>query len=297
MNKILPHLALVTANMIWALAYPLYAIVMPSHIAPLPLFTATLIVTAVLSFVPLLWQRAEPMVRADIASIVGASLLVALLRKGMLLFALAMSSPVDGSIIATLGPIMVLLISASMGIDRITTKKGVGLIVGLAGAVAIILSGARGSHSETGLIGNLMLVACAIISAIYMVWFKSLLKRYTPITLLRWSFTIAALVFTPFGIESLMKVDFHSMPPHILWAVIYLIIMPTYPPNLLLNYALKRVSPTVTSTYIYLQPIAAVIISMALHIERIEWTTLLYALVIFLGVGIVIRSYPKRESV
>ena len=67
--------------------------------------------------------------------------------------------------------------------------------------------------------------------------------------------------------------------------------VPTYLPNLMLNYALKSVPATVSSIYTYLQPVLAVILSVAMGLDRLHLDTALCALVIFFGVGLVIRSY------
>lgn len=70
-----------------------------------------------------------------------------------------------------------------------------------------------------------------------------------------------------------------------------MVFVPTYVPNLLLNYSLKYVQPTVSSIYTYLQPVLAVVLSVAMGLDRLHLDTALCALVIFFGVGLVIRSY------
>jgi drug/metabolite transporter (DMT)-like permease len=69
--------------------------------------------------------------------------------------------------------------------------------------------------------------------------------------------------------------------------------VPTYLPNLLLNYSLRIVAPTVSSIYSYLQPVVAVGLAVAMGLDRLHADTLFFAIVIFLGVGIVLRSYRR----
>ncbi len=292
LKRYIPHLALLCTNLIWAIAYPLYHLVLGRYIQPISILTATLIVSALFSFIPLLWQPRERVKHEDIIALFGAAILIAVIRKGLLIFALSKTSPIDGSIISTFTPIVILIISIIIGIERFSISKVVGLLLGLGGAIGVILtSGSGASHPSQELLGNVMVLGCAIISAIYMVWFKSLLKRYSPTTILRWMFCISAIIVTPFGIKPLISSDFSAMPPHIIAATLYLIIMPTYVPNLLQNYALKYVQPTVSGTFAYLQPIVAGGVSMALGIDTPEWETILFTLLIFLGVGVVVRSY------
>ncbi len=291
-----PHLALLGTNLAWAIAYPMYHMVLPHYIHPLSILTATLIISALFSLIPLLWEPYERVDRHDIISLIGASLLIAVIRKGLLIYALSKTNPIDGSIISTFTPIVVLIISIIVGIERFNIKKATGLLLGLGGAVGVILTSSEGASSNSGDVvkGNIMVLCCAIISAIYMVWFKSLLKRYSPNTIMRWVFCIAAIVVTPFGIKPLIATNWGAMPTHIIWAVAYVMVIPTYLPNLLLNYALEFVPPTVSGTYTYIQPIIAGAITMALGIGSPELATVAFAVLIFLGVGIVIRSYDSH---
>ncbi len=227
-------------------------------------------------------------------SMVGAALLIAILRKFMLLYGLSLTSPIDGSIIGTVAPVVVLVISVLVGSELFSPRKLAGVLLGFGGAVGVILSGG-GSGAQSQLLGNVMILLCAFIAAIYMVWFKDLLSRYRPTTVLRWMFCIAALIFTPIGAKSLLEVDTTGWTLNVWLAVAYLVAMPTYIPNLLLTSGLSRVSPTVTSIYTYLQPVGAVALSVAFGLDKLRLETVLFALLIFVGVGLVIGA-PKSDA-
>ncbi len=229
-------------------------------------------------------------------AIVGAALLIALLRKGMLIVGLSMTSSIDGSIISTISPVVVLIIAVIARVERFSIRKAIGILLGLSGALGVILSGSGSTHASSGVVGNILMLLCAFISAIYMVWFKSLLKKYDPLTLLRWMFCITAIVFAPFGLHTLFSVDTSKFTTHVWLAVLYLAVMPTYIPNLLLTGALKQVTPTISSTYIYLQPTVAVLISVWSGLDTLRTITVLFAALIFTGVGIVITT-PKSGTI
>ncbi len=293
------HIQLLLGNLIWAFGYPIYNFAMPHYIKPIPLFTLTTITAAILSLSSLLWRNdTTPRVeRKDMMSILGAALLIALLRKGMLIYGLSLTSPIDGSIISTIGPVVVLVISVMMGVEHFSTRKALGILLGLGGALGVILTGGGAEHHTSGIVGNVLMVLCAFISAIYMVWFKSLLAKYDPLTLLRWMFCISAVVFLPFGFDTLFTIDTAKFTPQAWLAVAYLVVMPTYIPNLLLTSALRRVTPTVSSTYIYLQPTVAVAISVATGLDTLRIVTVLFAALIFMGVGVVITTPREVKKV
>lgn len=290
MNNITAHLELLVCNLIWACAYPLYNFVLKSHIDPLPLLTATMIFSALLSLTSLITRgEEEHRVEArDILPIVAGALLIALLRKGMLMFGLSLTTSVDAPIISTTTPVVVLVISVLLGLEHFSRRKSLGVLLGLGGAIGVILTGGSAS-GEAKMLGNLLILGCALISAIYMLWFKGLLRRYSPLTITRWMFCVAAVAVIPFGIEPLLHVDVSGWSPKVWLAVGYLVVMPTYLPNLLLTSALRRVPPTVTSIYTYVQPVVAVTISVVVGLDRLHPLTALFAVMIFAGVWIVIR--------
>ena len=72
-----------------------------------------------------------------------------------------------------------------------------------------------------------------------------------------------------------------------------MLIVPTYLPNLLLNYSLRFVEPTVSSIYTYIQPVLAVSLSVAMGLDVLHLDTALFAVVLFAGVWMVISSYRR----
>lgn len=297
MNRFKPHIALLFCNIVWAMDYPFYNLVLPRYVRPMAMVAASLTVTALLSLVPLLWEKGERIARGDIRKLIGAALLIGVLRKSLIMFGLSMTSPIDGSIIDTIVPLVVLLLSVVLGMDRFTPLRVTGLVLGMAGAVAVVLVGAAPSHQHSHFWGNVLIVLSASATALYMVWFKRLVAKYSVTTILRWVYCIAAVVALPFGLNGIIHTDYSLIARHALFPTLFVLIVPTYVPNLLLNYALKTVPATVSSIYTYLQPVLAIAVSVAMGLDRLHADTLFFALVIFTGVGLVLRSYsvPPRH--
>lgn len=296
MNKFKPHLALLVCNVIWAMDYPFYTIVLPHYVQPAGMVAASLFVTALFSLIPLLWEKAERVDRKDIRKLVGAALLIGVLRKGFIMFGLSKTSPIDGSIIDTIIPLLVLLLSVLLGIDRFTRLKVAGLTLGMAGAIAVVVTGASSAHAHSHLWGNVLILLSALASSVYMVWFKKVVSKYKVTTLLRWIYCIAAVVTLPFGLGDIVHADYHAIARHALFPTLFVLTVPTYIPNLMLNYALKYVAPAVSSIYTYLQPVLAIAVSVALGLDRLHVDTVIFALVIFVGVGLVLRTYAARPG-
>lgn len=294
MNRLKPHLALLVCNVLWAMDYPFYNIVLPHYVHPMAMVSASLVATALFSLVPLLWQKAEKVERADIRKLIGAALLIGVLRKVFIMYGLSMTSPIDGSIIDTIVPLLVLVLSVLLGMDRFTRLKITGLVLGMLGAVAVVLAGASSNHAHSHLWGNVMIFLCACATSVYMVWFKRLIAKYRITTVLRWVYCAAAVMALPFGIGPIVHTDFAAIARHALFPTLFVLMVPTYVPNLMLNYALKTVQPTVSSIYTYLQPVLAIAISVGMGLDKLHADTVIFALVIFVGVGLVLRSYTVK---
>lgn len=287
------HLALILCNIVWACDYPLYNLTLGRYISPLAMVSASLAVAAILSLLPLLWEKAEMVEPADRLKIFGAAILMGLVRKLCMMFGLSQTSPIDGSIIGTSTPLLVLLLSVAVGMEHFTKMRVGGLLLGMAGAVAIILS--SNTHEKSGIVGNLLIFTSACVSAAYMVYFKRLVAKYHITTLLRWIYCSSAIIMLPIGAHDIITTDFHIMDSKIIFATLFVLIVPTYLPNLLLNYSLKFVAPTISSIYAYLQPIIAIILSVAMGLDKIRFDIVLFALIVFVGVGMVTYSYRKES--
>ncbi len=295
LRRYTPHLLLVACNLLWALDYPLYHILLSGYLRPMGLLTLTLMATALFSLLPLLRGPFRRVERRDIPLLVVGALLLGLLHKGFMMKALSITSPIDGSIINTLGPLIVLLLSVAAKRDRFTPLKLAGLLIGLAGAVGVILWGGSAAHQKSDLWGNLMMVVAVLATACYTVWLKGALERYTVTTVLMWVYSIAALLSFPLGFISLAKTDFGAWDLKGWLSLGGVLLLLTYLPNYLYNKALRRSRPLQTSIFSYLQPVAAILLSVLLRLDHLKWDTILCALVIFVGIALVLIDYNKKS--
>ena len=106
-------------------------------------------------------------------------------KKLLLMIGMRHTESIEASIIATLGPILVLVFSFFFGIDRFTPMKVFGMVLGMGGALLVILSGGGAVTSGEKLMGNLFVVGAIAASSFSMVWLKGLIMKYRPITVLR----------------------------------------------------------------------------------------------------------------
>lgn len=293
-----PHLALIVANLVWASDYPVYKLIMPHFVSPVAMAASAVTVAGLFALIANLFTGFERVERKDVPKLIGAALLVSVMRKLFLMEGLSRTSPVDGAIIDSIDPVLVLVISVIIGIDSFSKRKVWGVVLGVAGTLAIVLLGGSSVHHASTLWGNVLVLGCAVVSAVYLVLFKQIVRRYRPTTLMLWVYGLGALFLLPFGAKDLVHTDFASFTHTAWWAYLFVLILPTFAPNLLLAWSLRYVQPTVSSIYGYIQPIVATAIAVSVGMDHLRWETVIAALVIFTGLFLVIKSYsaPNRHT-
>lgn len=293
---LLPYLALVGCNLLWAADYPLYHILLPNYLSPVVLLAATLLSTTLLALIPAIRGGVERVDRKDTPTLIGAALLLGVIHKGSLMMGLSRTSPVDGSIINAIGPLVVLVLSVIIGQDRLSRTKVVGLLVGLSGAVALILMGSDTSKAISSMEGDLLVVTAVVATALYTVFLKRMLAKYNVATVLLWVYAISTLIVLPWGLREALHTNFGAWNHRAIISFVIIMCLLTYLPNFLYNYALRHIEPFRTSIFSYLQPVAAIALSVAMRLDTINLRTLLCTLLVFTGIGIVLWSYrPKKQ--
>jgi drug/metabolite transporter (DMT)-like permease len=290
LNNIKAHVALLLANIIYALNYGWAKDVMSEgYVKPFAFILMRAIGATFLFWTVSLFFR-ERVANKDklkmlLCGIFGVAANQLLFFKG-----LDQTSTINASIIMVTSPIIVALLSVIIIKEKPSLYRVLGIIIGLAGACFIILQENHDNEGAT-FIGNLLIILNATSYGLYLVLVKPLMKKYSPLTVIKWVFTFGLLIVTPFGLTEIDTVNW-QMPDDIILKIGFVIIFTTFFCYLFNIYGVKRVSPTIVSSYIYLQPILTSFIAVLSGHETINKTMIICSLVIFLGVYLV--SKPAR---
>ncbi|HHE65158.1 MAG TPA: EamA/RhaT family transporter [Bacteroidetes bacterium] len=305
MNKILKaHLTLILVNVVYAANYLVAKGIMPDYIGPSG-FIVFRVTGAVILFFIIKTRVKETIDKKDWIKLALAGLFGVAINQLLFFNGLNLTSPINASIIMTSNPIMVLIISHLLIRERITKSKLLGIIIGGAGAVLLLISTKGQDQGHASFWGDLMVFINAMSYGIYLVIAKPLLKKYSPLTVITWVFFFGWLIVTPIGFNQAIEVDWAVMPMSIIWGVVYVIIFTTFLVYLLNIQALKIVSPSVASTYIYLQPVLAGLFAWLYdyftnneqgYSQDITWFKVFTTLMIFFGVYLVGRSASAKTN-
>lgn len=198
---------------------------------------------------------------------------------------LSLSTPINSSVIITLSPVLLLVLSAFILRERITWLKSLGIFLGLCGALVLILFGLKEQPNAPNIqIGNLLFIVNATSYSIYLILIKPIVPKYSSITLLKFLFLFAFLINLPIGISEFTEVAWTSIPLEDIWKLGFVVICTTVMTYLLNIYALKQLSPSTIGAFIYLQPLIAVLFAVIVGSDSLTALRIGAAVLIFLGV-------------
>ena len=294
-KRFIAHLALFSVNLIYAANYLVAKGIMPDYVPPSG-FIFLRVSGAVILFITLALFVKEKIDKADYGRLILSGLFGVAINQLLFFNGLNLTSPINASIIMTSNPILVLVISHIMLKEVITKMKIIGVAIGGIGAVLLLLSTKQGGGIHASLSGDIMVFINAMSYGVYLVIVKPLLSKYKPITVITWVFAFGWMFVLPFGFQEAIEIEWKTLPSEVLIGIVYVVVFTTFFAYLLNIFALKIVSPSVSSTYIYLQPVLAGLFAFLVdqwlnddkgYSQDITWFKLFCTLLIFLGVYLV----------
>ena len=298
------HLALFIVNVLYGASHVLAKGVMPDYLTPSVFILFRVAGATLLFWLVLSLTKSKPIERKDFPLIALCGLFGVAINQLFFFHGLNLSSAINSGIIMALNPIMVVILSFFLFKERLTSLKITGITLGAVGAILLTLKAS--SHVGDSRLGDLFLFLNALSYAIYLVLAKPLMKKYSPIQVITWVFTfglIFVLLF-PTTLSELSQTNFQRISTEIWWKIAYVVIGVTFFTYLLTIFGLKYLSATVSSAYIYTQPVMVMLFTFLF--ASIHWSAdyrgsitsekILYMFVIFTGVYLTSKSISRNEN-
>lgn len=215
----------------------------------------------------------------------------------LFVMSLKYASPIDVSIIMTLPPTFVILIGIIFLKQRPSLLEYIGLAIGLAGAVIVILgSGNAGPHGSHNVFGDCLAILSCICYASYLVILEGPTKKYHPMTLLRWVFGFAALPGLFLLIHFKDQGIWHSHSAEPWWLIAFILFCVTFIAYFLVQPAIKYIGSELVSLYQYLLPVFATITAVIMKLDKLHWIQVLAMAIIIVGMILVNIGKKRRAS-
>ena len=293
-KRFLALLAAIGATTIYGLNHTIMKVVMPTYIGPYGLVLLRVMTASLLFFLCSFFFPKEKIEKQDYLRIFVATAFGMCLNMIFFIKGLSLSTPINSSVIITMMPIIVMLLSAIFLKEKITSSKILGILFGFSGALTLVLYGNAFIKNASNIpLGNAMMLVNAFCYGAYLVIVKPISKKYHVVTLMKWMFPMGVLMNLPFGIDELLAVDWATLPFEGLWRIGFVLFFTTFMAYLLNMYALREVPPTTIGVLTYVQPIIAIVYASFTGNDKMDGVKTLATLLVFVGVYLVTKRKKK----
>lgn len=298
------HIALFTVNAFYGANHLIAKGVMPLYLTPNVFIALRVSGASLLFWIVKSLRVKEKVARKDLLLCAICGVFGVANNQLFFFHGLNLSSSINAGIIMTLNPIMVAILAYFILKEGISPMKIIGILLGAIGAILLTLT--AGTSAGDSMLGDLFLFINALSYGIYLVLVKPLMKKYSPLTVITYVFsfgTIYVLLFPP-TIRDLLVTDFSIIPSEIWWKIAYVVVCVTFLAYLFTVSALKHLTASVSSSYIYFQPMMVIVFAFlfsAIGISEdytgtITVEKIMYMLIIFCGVYITSSSSLKLKK-
>ncbi|MCW3075094.1 MAG: hypothetical protein JWP69_2163 [Flaviaesturariibacter sp.] len=279
------HLAVLGTNLFFAANFSFVKMVSPAVVKPFGLNVFRVSISLLLFW--LIWalgKTSAGIAKKDIGRFFLCGLTGVAINQMLFIKGLTMTSTIHASLLMLTTPLLITLFALWVLRESLTFTKITGIVLGAAGAALLIASKENTSHAQNYLLGDLLILVNAISYSIYFILVKPLMERYSPLHVVRWVFTFGLLLILPFGLAEATEVEFQAFTMQQVLAFVAVIFTGTFLAYYFNAYGIQHLGAGTTGSYIYTQPVFAVVIATLIFGESLSLYKGLAAVLIFSGV-------------
>ncbi|MBR6883322.1 MAG: DMT family transporter, partial [Bacteroidales bacterium] len=122
------------------------------------------------------------------------------------------------------------------------------------------------------------------------------IQKYSVVTFMKWMFLFSSLMALPFSFSAFKTSNLAAVPADVMWQILYVVVAATFIAYFLIPIGQKRLRPVVVCMYTYVQPVIAMVIALAMGLDRLTPLKILATVLVFTGVGLVNFIPRKTEA-
>lgn len=289
------HLGLLGTNLFFAINYSAIKYFTSKHYAgPFGINIIRIGVSLILFWGLFLFSRPEKKIeKKDIPAFLLCALTAIALNQMFFIKGLAFTFPIHAALLTLITPILITIIAARVLREKITIAKSFGLLLGALGAILLIAKKEITAPGDNAVLGDILVILSAIAYTFYFILVKPLMRKYSPIQVIRWLFTFGFFMILPFCFREFSNISWQVFTFKD-WFFLFLIVVPgTFLAYIFNVYGIQKLSASMAGAYIYSQPVFAVAIAMIFLKEELSFNKIIAAVLIFAGVYL---SNWKKDS-
>lgn len=197
---------------------------------------------------------------------------------------LARTSVANSSLMLAATPVVIALISAAMGQERIGRLHWLGAALSMLGIYLVV------GHAPTGggasLTGDMMMFTAVVCWAIYTLGARHLMQRHSPVGVTGLSMAIGSLIYVPLMSRNILGTDWTTLTAGTWIALVYSALFALCVAYTIWYMAVREIGSARTSVYSNLVPIVAMVTAVITLGERLTVARLVGASAVLLGVAL-----------
>lgn len=294
-KRTLAILAAIGATTIYGINHTVAKGVMPTYVKPFGFIMLRVTGAALLFWIISFFGPKEKIEKRDWLRILVCSILGMVINMLSFFKGLQLSTPINSAVLVTITPIIVVILSAFFLSERITLNKSLGVLLGFAGAIGLILFGAEVRQDAPNIpLGNFLFVVNATSYGAYLIVVKKLIEKYHPFTLMKWLFSIAVIINLPITLPEVMEIEWSTMPMWAYGSVAFVVIGTTFLTYLFNVFALTELKASTIGAFMYMQPLVGIL--FALFSGKDHLTLVKVLATAFVLVGVYLASKRAKVS-
>lgn len=240
-------------------------------------------------------ERSNPR-PGDLAKLAGLGILGVPINQGFFLLGLSYTTPAHAALLFALTPLVVALIGAVRGTERLPRGRIAGIALALAG-VLIVLAGPLlrppdGAGAEAGatLLGDLFILVAVVAWGSYTALARGIVARVGALRATTGALVSGALLYLPLGLWLAWDLDVAAVPAIGWIGLAWLVVMASTIAYLCWYYAIKRLDPSRVAIFVNLQPVGTALAAWAVFGTPIGLTFVVGGVLVLTGVVLAQRA-------
>ena len=262
------------------------------YVKPFALVSLRVAGAAILFWLISIFLPKEKIQRKDFLKFIVAAIFGVVVNMLLFLKGLELTTPISASVIMTITPIIILILSSFFLGEKITSLKIYGVIFGFSGGILLTMFGESSREGDNLPLGNLLVFINVVSYSIYIILLKKLTQKYHPFTFIKWLFLFGFIMVLPFGYGDLQEVEWLDLTPYAIFSILFVVVGATFGTYLLNPLALRKLKASTVGIFIYLQPVIAALFASIMGVDSIDLVKIIAMLLIFGGVFLVTKPTP-----
>jgi len=220
----------------------------------------------------------------DWLGLIGLGIVGHFLYQFFFIGGLARTSVANSSLMLAATPVVLALLTALLGQDRVSRLHWIGAALSMAGIYVIVGHGVAIDRSV--IIGDVMMFAAVLCWAIYTLGARQLMMRHSPVGVTGVSMTIGTLLYVPATWSNLRAVNWPSVGTGTWVALIYSALFALCVSYTIWYAAVRQIGSARTSVYSNLVPLVAMLTAVAFLGESLTASKIVGACAVLVGVAL-----------